>query len=287
MTKRIYRLLAGGFAFVFALAAFMSVSTVSEAVNKMAEKWGKTPLALDEGTEYHAYLVVQVKESWVCRYFPYDDEMGVENRELWDKIWTTCNRDDAEPVSGTIEDAVIKGNGRYTIKVKGLDGSLNAETAGGEPEFSILAIATDIPVDDRITFDNISVKMDGNEVATKNTDGLYYDKDFEVDPKLYCIDLINTWHAESTDKAISAMLPNDSIEISFDVSGFNYDNPDAVEATPEAEAASDDAAASTDKADSNGEEKSTGAVSTVLIIIGVVIACGAVVAVFVRRKMAS
>ena len=41
--------------------------------------------------------------------------------------------------------------------------------------------------------------MDGNEVATKNTDGLYYDKDFEVDPKLYCIDLINTWHAESTD----------------------------------------------------------------------------------------
>ena len=64
--------------------------------------------------------------------------------------------------------------------------------------------------------------------GTRKGDEIYYDKDDIKDPGLITVELVNSWHDECQNK-MGLLLPRDSVEISFDVSGFNYDNPDAVE----------------------------------------------------------
>ena len=66
------------------------------------------------------------------------------------------------------------------------------------------------------------------------------------------------------------LLPRDSVEISFDVSGFNYDNPDAVE-TP----APTKAAKKTDSKKSGSTNYAAvvgGVVVVIIVIAGVVVA---------------
>ena len=64
--------------------------------------------------------------------------------------------------------------------------------------------------------------------GTRKGDEIYYDKDDIKDPGLITVELVNSWHDECQNK-MGLLPPRDSVEISFDVSGFNYDNPDAVE----------------------------------------------------------
>lgn len=226
--KRSTAITAAVIAFAIMTASLLAPGKAAAAVktNKEGKEAREAGLDLKEGKEYHAYMLFQVQNSWVYRGKFWEEDKGPGN-ENWDKLLTSLNVTTPVVVDGSVEDAVIKGNGHYTVKLSGLNGS---PTAGADnAEFGILGFSTDIPKNDTIKFDNIHVTIDGIDKGTVSGDDVYYDKDDIEDPGLITVEVFNAWHEEC--KNLSLTLPNDTVEISFDVSGFEYDNPDAVKQT--------------------------------------------------------
>lgn len=272
-------------ALILALAvAILSVSftaqTVSAAeVNDEGKAAAKADLNLDEGKEYHAYILFQAQNSWVYRGKFWEADKGPSS-DNWDKLFTSLNVTTPIVVDGTVEDAVIKGNGHYTVRLSGLNGSPSAGVDNAE--FGILGFSTDIPKNEKIKFDNINVRIDGMDKGTVTGDDVYYDKDDIDDPGLITVEVLNAWHDECKD--LSLTLPNDSVEISFDVTGFQYDNPDAKDQTDDNtldqnQTDSPDQDASTDSDDTgttteDRKDNKTLPITIAIIIIIVLIAGG-------------
>lgn len=268
----------------FALAASVVPNTADASgvdCSKAGKKAGKAELDLD-GT-YHAYFVFQQTDSWVFRNTWFEKTLGLDGTELkgdatFDQMLTTLEVADAIPVGGTVVDAEIKGNGTYKVGVTGFDTSkLDPDAA----KISLIGVSTDIPVsavdDGTITFSDVRLDIDG----TPKFDG---EQPFEnLDAKdwgLYQFDIVNTYQNEGY-QSPNLLLPNDSVEITFTVSGFNSDNPDAVESTGEdTTAAGDSASGSTSSASSDGGSSTT----AVVVVVIVVIIIAAVAVVIVKKK---
>lgn len=180
---------------------------------------------LDKGGEYHAYMLITVQESWVFRSRFFEAGQGVDF-DNYNQLVTSLNGADNTPLGGSFEDAVITGNGHYTLKLTDIGGKLSTG-AEDKASLAILGFTTDIPYNQGITFDNVNVIIDGIDKGTRSGEDVYYDKDDSLDPGLCTVELANIWHDECKNP-LSLSLAQDTIEISFDVSGFNYDNPNAV-----------------------------------------------------------
>ena len=77
---------------------------------------------------------------------------------------------------------------------------------------------------------------------------------------------------------------DESVEITFTVSGFNYDNPDAVEETPEPTQAADSSSVSSSTSGSETDSDSSGVpVVPIVIVVVVVVTIGGVM-VFKSKK---
>lgn len=202
-------------------APFAARTASAVDMNEEGKAAAKAELDLEEGKEYHAYILFQAQNSWVYRGKFWEADKGPSS-ENWDKLFTSLNVTTPVVVDGQVEDTVIKGNGHYTVRLSGLNGSPSA--GADNAEFGILGFSTDIPKNETIQFDNINVRIDGTDKGTMTGDDVYYDKDDMEDPGLITVEVFNAWHEEC--KNLSLTLPNDSVEISFDVSGFQYDNPD-------------------------------------------------------------
>lgn len=281
MRKSIKRMIATVSACVMALAFATSVvPNTALAANDPTEEAiaaGKATLNLDEGAEYNAYLLFQVQESWVYRNSWFEKDTGRESA-IWNQVSSSLNVTDPFKVDGDIQDAVIKGNGTYTVKVENLNGSLTSPggtTPSTEPVLSILGISTDIPMNDTIKFSDVKVKIDGG--AEKTATEVVYDDDAKDAPGTITVDLVNAYHEEYA-QMTGLTVPQSSLEITFTVSGFNYDNPDAVEATPEATEAADNGSA-----DSEKSGMSTTAV-VVIVVVAVVVIAGVVVVTKKKKK---
>lgn len=75
------------------MAAGVMPNTASAAELNDAGKKAKKAAAdgivnLDEGSEYHAYLLFQARESWVGRAKFFEKNQGIDY-EHWDELWTT------------------------------------------------------------------------------------------------------------------------------------------------------------------------------------------------------
>ena len=182
---------------------------------------------------------------------------------------------------GTFTDAEIAGNGTYTLKLEGADFQ-------GETAISQLHIATDIPLNDKIKFTNVKAKVDGREVAS-------FDEGVPENEEPYLqggtvILLMNHWRpelvkqlqenglSESAESGYDLLkgTTDESVEITFTVSGFNYDNPDAVEATPEPTQAADSSSDSS-RTSSGSEDSGVPVVPIVIVVVAVVVIGGVVV----------
>ena len=228
-------------------STLLPMTNVSAAeTNAEGKAAAEAELKLDEGKEYHAYMLFQAQNSWVYRGKFWEADKGPKN-DNWDKLLTSLNVTTPVVVDGVVEDAVIKGNGHYSVRLTGLNGSPSA--GADNAEFGILGFSTDIPKNDTIKFDNIKVKIDGTEKGTVTGNDVYYDKDDIEDPGLITVEVFNAWHEECVNLPLT--LPNDSLEISFDVSGFQYDNPDAKNPT-------DENTLDQNTADKNDQEDSAG-----------------------------
>ena len=82
-------------------------------------------------------------------------------------------------------------------------------------------------------------------------------------------------YINSEDLKTDFQLPNDSVEVTFTVSGFAKDDPDAKEATPTP------AAKSNDKKD---DSKSSVPVIPIVVVVAVVVVAGVVVVVTSKKK---
>lgn len=248
-----------------AMVIGMVPGTVAEAgnVNKEGKAAAKAALNLDEGAEYHAYILFSVQHSWVYRGRFFEKDNGLSYK-YWNNLVTSLDLAEAEPVDGKIQDAVISGNGHYTVKITDLNGS--PSVGANNAELGIVGFTTDFPKNDKIKFDNVKVTIDGVDKGTVTGDQVYYDKDDIVDPGLITVEVLNAWHPEC--KGLNLTLPEDSLEISFDVSGFNFDNPDAVEKT---NIEQKDNKTDTQNTDNNAKKSNNSSMVVVVVIVGIAV----------------
>ena len=235
--------------------------------------------AFDPNGEYNVYFGVQTaaysfRNAW-------NDNYGLGTPEF-DQI-TGWNGNDEVVRTGTITDAVIKGNGTYTVSLTGVDFADDAET------LNLLFLSTDIPLDGDAKITDITVKMGGKKVY--DFEESYQDPDTKDYIKTLLINTYNDAFNGENEFAYTLSAGMD-IEITFTVSGFAYDNPDAVPSgttseTETAQGSGTSKAASDEQATTTAStETSQGGVSTgvVVAIVALVVVIAAIVVVAVKKK---
>lgn len=276
-SRKLSCMLLAGLLSCAAVMGFASTAVQAANVNKEGAKAAKASLNLEEGAQYHAYILFSVQNSWVFRNKFFEKENGITYKH-WNNLVTSLDLDEPKPVDGKIEDTVIAGNGHYTVKLTDLNGSPSAGATNAE--FGILGFSTDIPDNDTIKFDNVKVKIDGIDKGGHSGEDVYYDKDDIQNPGLITVEVLNAWHEEC--KSLPLTLPSDSVEISFDVSGFHFDNPDASGEKLESE--NQESISTDDKKSDDTQKDNSFPVVPVATIVAVIIIAIVVCAVIKKSK---
>ena len=179
---------------------------------------------------------------------------------------------------GTFTDAVIAGNGTYTVSVDGLD--LEGDFDSQE-YMNIIYLSTDIPNSGEITISDVSLKVDG-----KSVDLPAESQNLNEESKEYMQIQLQSIYNSAIKEIGYYNVPMTSMEITFTVSGFNYDK--AEEAAPaETETTTTEPTTTETPADDAGESKTN--VGLIIGIIAAVAVAAAVVVVVVvnsRKKKA-
>ena len=231
----------------------------------------------DPNGEFNGYFGVQTaaysfRNAW-------NDSYGLGTPE-WNQI-TGWNGNDEVVRTGTITDAVIKGNGTYTVSLTGVDFADDAET------LNLLFLSTDIPLDKGVEISDITVRMGGKKVY--EFEESYQDPDTKDYIKTLLINTYNDAFKADNEFAYTLSAGMD-IEITFTVSGLAYDNPDAVpsgDTTPvETSAASTTQAANQATTTAGADAASQGGVSVgvIIAIVAAVVVVAAIVVVAVKKK---
>lgn len=233
--------------------------------------------AFDPNGEYNVYFGVQTaaysfRNAW-------NDSYGLGTPEF-DQI-TGWNGNDEVVRTGTITDAVIKGNGTYKVSLTGVDFADDAEA------LNLLFLSTDIPLDSDAKITDITVKMGGKKVY--DFEESYQDPDTKDYIKTLLINTYNDAFNGENEFAYTLSAGMD-IEITFTVSGFAYDNPDAVpsgdtSATETTQAAETTKAASEATTTASAEASQGGvSVGVIIAIVAAVVVVAAIVVVAVKKK---
>lgn len=221
----------------------------------------------DPNGTYHAYIGVQTP-TWIFRN-TFDDATYGKDSGCFDQLGFV----DGEWIAqgGSFTDVEITGNGTYTVAVTGYDFSgqfQDQPILGTEGLFNLLFVSTDLPVNDAVVISNIVLKMDGKTITEQET--AFLDSDSKEVQKVL---LANIWNNAIPELPYYA-APTQSIEISFDVSGFANDAAPA--ATPEATTGESQPAPADEATPAPAESTSS---SNTGLIIGIVVAVVAVAAV--------
>ncbi len=180
-------------------------------------------------------------------------------------------------------DAVITGDGTYTVSMEGFPWDLD-----GASSFNLLFISTDIPLDTGATITSASVIIDGAVTAT-------YDEPLQnPDDKDYVgILLANIWNSDL--ESYAGAYPTESLAIEFTVEGLGAaaDTTEDVAADDTADTTTDDTADTTtdDAATTDTTAAATGDKTTpdtgvegVAAVAGLAIVAAGAVIVAKKRK---
>lgn len=262
-----------------------------------------------EDVSYHAYLGVQ-SASYTFRNAWNDATYGQgitsdDGMVYFDQLTGWENPGNiAVNKGGVFTDAEITGDGTYSVSVTDFD-------FGEDETLNLLFISTDIPLDAGITISDVKVVMDGN---TKYTfDEAYLSPDEKEYMSPMCI---NIWNEDlgKQDGLFGYMMPTDSIELQFTVSGTGVEaettaaeteevteaetTEEVTEAITEAETteavteAAETEAAETEAAETEAaaadtqpaEESSSSNVGVIIAIVAAVVVVAVVVVVVVKKK---
>ena len=245
-----------------------------------AEAAGPAEVDLD-GT-YNAYIGFQSPAFSFRNAF--DDATYGRDTEYFNQI-TGWAGSDALTIPGTLTDTVIAGNGTYTISANGIE--FAADDFASQDYMNLIFISTDIPNTGAITISDIKLNINGRDVSTSPI--------VSPDSVNYLNMLIqNIWNEEVATIGYYD-VPVTDMTITFTVSGFNYDNPDATGAVETVDEPAQDTTADTGSdtapavdepaAEETATEASAGVNPVVVVVIViVVIAVVAGVAIVLKKK---
>lgn len=289
MRKTLKKVAASLAAAALALAVTATAVPVDVSAATSTSKAGKKAAKADfdaDGT-YHAYFGFQETGTWIFRDEWYSDTLGIDGDDMKKANLTFDNgtlfqsgTEGVTAIEGTVvQDAEITGNGTYTVGVTGINGSLSGNS---EAAVSMIYVDTDIPwtaKDNPVTFSDWKLTVDGREVSLP--DDIFYPSEYIDVAGLIRFDAMNSYQKDKGEYAESpdVGIPTDSIEITFTVSGFNSDNPDAVEAADDATGTADDAAAAGTSEGAATESSSSSPVVPIVIVVVIVVIIVAVVVV--------
>lgn len=260
------------------------------------------PASADE-VSYHAYLGVQ-SASYTFRNAWNDATYGQgvtsdDGMVYFDQLTGWENPGNiAVSKGGVFTDAEITGDGTYSVSVTDFD-------FGEDETLNLLFVSTDIPLDAGITISDVKVVMDGNTKYTFDEAYLSPDEKEYVSPMC-----INIWNEDlgKQDGLFGYMMPTDSIELQFTVSGTGVEaetteaaeetteteevteaetTEEVTEAETEAETEADTEAAETEAAAADTqptEESSSSNVGVIIAIVAAVVVVAVVVVVVVKKK---
>ncbi|HWT76241.1 MAG TPA: hypothetical protein VN258_16195 [Mobilitalea sp.] len=229
---------------------------------------------------YNAYMGIQTDTNlWIFRNAYDDKDYGFGTPEFSGLSSVANGTTTSYP--GTFTDAVIDGDGTYTVTLENPD--FQSET-----HLSLLYVSTDIPLSDKVKITNVQAKFDG---STKYTfDQGYLDPDSKTYVKILCL---NNWNADVKDLFFYNMPPK-KVEITFTIEGMGYKStaqaaptvaPTTAPAADTSAATTDTSAAATDTSaaatDTSDSSSNTG---LVIGIIAAVVVVAVVVIVLVTKK---
>lgn len=293
--KRIAASLAAA-ALAFAVMATAVPADVSATeVSKIGKKAAKAKFDPD-GT-YHAYFGCQETGTWIFRNEWFDKTLGLNGTDLKKANLTydqgtlfQSGENGVAAVEGTVvQDAEITGNGTYTVGVSGINGSMAA--ADSETKMSMMYVTMDIPwkaKDNPVTISDWKLTVDGKEVSLPSD--IFFPSEYIDIGGTIRFDAMNSYQKDKGEYPDSPDIiapPNDSIAITFTVSGFNNDNADAVEGLTALEGSSDDASSADAGTTSGAEASSSNSSSPVVPIVIVVVVVAIIVVVVVVKKKQS
>ena len=193
---------------------------------------GPTIVEIDKMGTYNAYLMLQTP-NWTFRNAHDDAFYGMEGSS-WEALNLTwgqylVHQDHPGETWGTVTDAVIAGNGTYSVKITDF-GTVFADdfAAAGQDYFNIIAISTDLPAGANVTITNVELIIDGQ---VRHTYAEAYINEESAGSLQILIQ--NIWNSDV--KEISYYpAPTESLEIRFTIAGFDYDqeNQGGNEETP-------------------------------------------------------
>ncbi|MBP0958098.1 MAG: hypothetical protein J5997_12130 [Oscillospiraceae bacterium] len=196
------------------------------------------PVSASAEDTYHAYIGVQ-SASFSFRNAWYEPSYGKgvtgdDGMVYFDQI-TGWDGPTAVSKGGVFTDAEITGDGTYTVSVTDFD-------FGSDESLNLLFVSTDIPLDSGVTISDVKVVMDGN---TKYTfDEAYLSPDAKEYLEPMCI---NIWNDDlgKEEGLFGYVMPENSIELTFTVSGLGAASAEAEEEAPaeETEAPAEEAPA--------------------------------------------
>lgn len=290
MRKSLRKVAATLSALTLALAVTATAvpTDVSAATSKAGKKAAKA--AFDADGTYHAYFGIQETGTWIFRDEWYSDTLGIDGKDMKKANLTFDNgtlfqsggTDGVTAIEGTqVQDVEIKGNGTYTVGVSNLNNALDTK-GDAETKISMIYVDTDIPMtakDNPVTISDVKLTCDGKEISLPSEP--FFPSEYTDESGLLRFDAMNSYQKDKGEYADSpdiTVVPTDSIQITFTVSGFNSDNPDAVAPADDASSASSDANTTSD-ASTTSSKKSSPVVPIVIVVVVV-----AVVAVVVVKK---
>lgn len=248
-----------------------------------------------DGT-YHAALGISTAtQIWINRNAYFAEDANVYyGTDQWTKLMSedSATGDKVEH-EGNFTDVTIEGNGTYTVKLDGADFE-------GETAICMLHVATDIPVNEKITFSNVSAKINGKTIVT-------FEEPYMEDEENYLtggmdIILMNHWREELikqlSDRGIRESSTNgydllsgagnDAVEITFTVSGFNYDKEvvETPEPTkiPESTEVPVSVSENRENSSSSAESKVSSSGPIIAVVAAAVVCCGAVIVIVNGRR---
>lgn len=238
------------------------------------------PVSASAEDTYHAYIGVQ-SASFSFRNAWYEPTYGQgvtgdDGMVYFDQI-TGWDGPTAVNKGGVFSDAEITGDGTYTVSVTDFD-------FGSDESLNLLFISTDIPLDAGVTISDVKVTLDGN---TKYTfDEAYLSPDAKEYLEPMCI---NIWNDDlgKSDGLFGYTMPQDSIELTFTVSGLGAASDAAAETeapaeeAAETEAPAEETAAETEAAAETTAPKTGNTAAGALLAVMGVAAAAAVVS---KRK---
>ncbi len=193
-------------------AAFTTIEYTITLNSILVGKAAEVEIPIDLDGTFNAYLLLQTP-NWTFRD-ACDSANGIGS-DVWGQHITN---NDSKENYGVVTDAVIAGNGTYTVSITDF-GTIFADdfAAAGQEYFNILGVSTDIPKSDKVSITDVKLIIDGQ--VRHVYDEAYLNGDAK---DVIHVLVQNKWNDDV--KEISYYpAPAESLEIQFTISGFNYD----------------------------------------------------------------